>query len=67
MSISQEAIARLKKGAQGCAFYRGYEAEKKHCPCGIDYTIIKVQCDKARHSVRAQNCHEACVNYKKEG
>ena len=67
MSISEEAIKRLNKGAQGCMHYLGYQAEKKHCPCGIDYTIIKVQCEATRREVRAQNCNEACANYRKEG
>lgn len=66
MSISKDSVERLYKGAQGCAFYCGYRAEKKHCPCGIDYTIIKVQCDKAGRELRAQNCNESCVNYRKE-
>lgn len=66
MTISKDAIARLKKGAEDCAHYAGYEAERKHCPCGIDYTIIKVNCDRARREVRANNCNEACPHYIKE-
>ena len=67
MSISKDALERLYKGAHGCAFYCGYHAEQKHCPCGIDYTIIKVQCDKIGRDVRAPKCTESCANYRKEG
>jgi hypothetical protein len=66
--ISAEAEKRLSKGERGCAHHAGYSVEKKHCPCGVDYYIVKVQCDMSGREVRSNRCTSACPNYqKKEG
>ena len=66
--ISAEAEKRLPKGERKCAHHAGYRVETNHCPCGIDYYTVKVQCEKSGHDVRANRCTSACPNFqKKEG
>lgn len=63
--MTTETLSRLYQGARECAHYAGSKSEKRHCPCGIDYYVILVRCDKAGCDVKANKCRESCRNYQK--